>query len=69
MVALLDSDPLPPCITQHPDFGSVCLRTTVLAVSLCSYRYHYETSDVPIDENRYVNNCICGMLLTISMFA
>ena len=54
MVALSDSDPLPPCITQHPDFGSVCLCRTVLTVSLHSYRYHYGTSDVPTDENRYV---------------
>ena len=54
MVALSDSDPLPPCITQHPDFGSVCLYRTVLTVSLHSYIYHYGTSNVPTDKNRYV---------------
>ena len=52
MVALLDGDPPPPCITQHPDIGSVCLCRAVLTVSLHSHRYHYGASDVPTDENR-----------------
>ena len=54
MVVFIDSDPLPPCITLHPDFGSVCVCRTVLTVSLHSYRYHYGISDVPTDENGYV---------------
>ena len=52
MVALLDGDSPPSCITQHPDFASVCLCRAVLTVSLHSYRYHYGTSDIPTDDNR-----------------
>ena len=54
MVALLNGDPPPACITQHPDFGNVCLCRAVLTVSLHSHRYHYGASDVPTDENRYI---------------
>ena len=57
MVSLLDGDPPPSCIAQHPDFANVCLCRAVLTVALHSHRYHYGASDVPSDENRYVNNC------------
>ena len=54
MVALLDGDPRPPCITQHPDFASVCLCRAVLTVAFHSHRFHYGITDVPTDDNRYI---------------
>ena len=33
---------------------TVCLNRAVLTVALYSHRHRYGTSDVPVDENRYV---------------
>ena len=67
MVALIAGDPPPPCITQHPDFTNVCLCRAVLTVAFHSHRFYYETSDVPTDENRYVNGCNCDVIITLSI--
>ena len=52
MRALLDGDPVPACITQHPDFQSACLCRAVLIIAYHSHRYRYGTGDIPSDENR-----------------
>jgi len=52
---LLVGDPLPTCITVHPEFANTCLSRTVLTIAFHGYRHHYGTSDVPSDENRYIN--------------
>ena len=44
--------PSAPCITQHVDFRNVCLCRSVLTVALYSHLYHYESAEVPDDENR-----------------
>ena len=47
--------PLPSsCITQRADFQNVYLCRGVLAVALYSNLYHYESAEVPDDENRYI---------------
>ena len=52
MRVLLDGDPVPACITQHPDFQSACLCRAVLIIAYHSHRYRYGTGDIPSDENR-----------------
>ena len=55
---LADAKPL--CITEHPDFASVCLSRAVLTVSMHRHVYHYGSSDIPKDENEYswLSSCI-----------
>jgi len=53
-MSILDPPTCPECVTQHSEFGTVCLCQIVLLVSLHSHRYHHGSSDVPDDENRYI---------------
>ena len=50
MVTLLDGDSPPSCITQNPDFASICLCRAALTVSL--------HSDVFTDDKRYIHNSV-----------
>ena len=43
-------------VTQHVDFTHVCLCRTVLTVSLYAHLHHYESVELPDDENRYAAN-------------
>ena len=50
--ALLVGDPIPACITHHPEFSSACLCRTVLTIAGHGHRHRYGTSSIPTDENR-----------------
>jgi len=36
-------------------FANICLNRTALKIVFHGYQHHYGTSDVPSDENRYMN--------------
>ena len=44
---LLVSDPLPSCITAHPEFANACLNRTMINIAFHAYRHNYGISDVP----------------------
>ena len=60
------ADPRPPCITEHPNFANACLCKTVLTISMHRYIYHYGSSDIPEEENRY--NYICMLIVNTLYF-
>ena len=48
---LLFSDPLPDCITAHPEFVNGGLNRMVLNIGFHAYKHQYGISDVPSDES------------------
>jgi len=57
---LLQDDDLavrPVYITEHSDFGNVCLCRAVLMVTLHSHRYHYGSVDEPVTKTGVIIQC------------
>ena len=61
MVALLDGNPPPPCIMQHPDFASLCLCSYVGSDHIPKHLQISLVISPLMKTGMFVYNCICGM--------